>query len=167
MGGTVPDEDDGETAQSTRARRARGETRHVLERGSRTWAAFSCPGTAECCQLQVTKRLPWLWPSEWAVLEARLRRDGRPLPLARADGGCPLLDATGKRCTVYEDRPLGCRTFFCHRVQGPARVPAEETHALDGRLAALNLAVDPQAAPRSILEWLVLRPGPRRDHDQA
>jgi Fe-S-cluster containining protein len=125
----------------------------VLERASRAWAPFSCPGAAECCQLSVTKRPPWLWPSEWDVLLEHLRHRGRALPLARADGGCPFLDEAGRRCTVYEARPLGCRTFFCHRVTGPARVPAMETNALLERLAALNLAVDASARPRSLLDW--------------
>lgn len=150
---TVPDDDDDAAVDSAAARRALTETRHVLREASRAWAAFSCPGTSECCQLATTKRPPWLWPSEWAVLTARLARDRRPLPPARADGGCPFLDEAGRRCTVYEDRPAGCRTFFCHRVIGPTRVPAPETNALLERLAAANLAVDPRAAPRSLLEW--------------
>lgn len=147
------DDEPGAAESAVERRRARDETRHVLREGSRAWAPFSCPGTAECCQLAVTKRPPWLWPSEWDVLQDALRRAGRPLPPARADGGCPFLDAGGKRCTVYESRPLGCRTFFCHRVTGPARVPADETNALLERFAALNLAVDPDARPRSLLEW--------------
>ncbi|MEW6434722.1 MAG: YkgJ family cysteine cluster protein [Myxococcota bacterium] len=154
MAPKVADDDEPTAAKSSaERRRARDETRHVLREGSRAWTPFSCPGTAECCQLAVTRCPPWLWPSEWEVLEDALRRAGRPLPPARADGGCPFLDAQGKRCTVYESRPLGCRTFFCHRVTGPTRVPANETNALLDRLAALNLAVDPHARPRSLLEW--------------
>ncbi len=155
-------------------RRARDETRHVLKEGAKAWAPFSCPGTAECCQLATTKRPPWLWPSEWGVLLEHLRRAGRPLPPAREDGGCPFLDAAGRRCSVYEARPLGCRTYFCHRVSGPGAVPAVQTNALLERLAALNLAVDDEARPRSLLDWWaeatgassVRRPGARRHHDQ-
>lgn len=151
---TLADDDDEAAGDSDLARRrARDETRHVLREGSRAWAPFSCPGTAECCQLAVTKRPPWLWPSEWDVLLEHLRRARRPLPPARGDGGCPFLDEPGRRCTVYDARPLGCRTFFCHRVTGPARVPADETNALLERLAALNLAVDDEARPRSLLDW--------------
>lgn len=134
-------------------RRAETETRAVLRQASAAWARHSCPGTSECCQLAVTKRPPWLWPSEWKVLEAALQRAGRPLPPARQDGGCPFLDAAGQRCTVYEDRPLGCRTFFCQRIVGPARLPADETNALLDRLRAINVATDDDAAPHSILEW--------------
>lgn len=134
-------------------RRAVTETRAVLRQASAAWARHSCPGTSECCQLAVTKRPPWLWPSEWKVLQAALQRAGRELPGARADGGCPFLDGEGRRCTVYGDRPLGCRTFFCHRIVGPAKLPAEETNALLDRLRAINVATDDDAAPRSILEW--------------
>lgn len=153
MARLADDDDEAAGDSGVARRRARDETRHVLREGSRAWAPFSCPGTAECCQLAVTKRPPWLWPSEWDVLLEHLRRAGRTLPSARADGGCPFLDEPGRRCTVYDARPLGCRTFFCHRVTGPARVPADETNALLERLAALNLAVDDEARPRSLLDW--------------
>ncbi len=129
------------------------ETRAVLLKADAAWARHGCPGSAECCQLSVTKRQPYLWPSEWKLLEERLRVDQRPLPAPRDDGACPFLDASGKRCTVYESRPFGCRTFFCHRITGPAKVPADETNSLLERLAALNLAVDDQAAPRAMLDW--------------
>ncbi len=129
------------------------ETKAVLEKASAAWAKHGCPGTAECCQLAVTKRPPWLWPSEWKLLEEHLRRTKRSRPPLRADGACPFLDDAGKRCTVYADRPFGCRTFFCHRITGPAKVPAEETNGLLERLAALNLAVDDGAAPRAMMEW--------------
>lgn len=151
--GNVPDGDEpGET--DLRWRAAVTETRAILKKGSQAWAQHGCPGTAECCQLAVTQRAPWLWPSEWKVIEARLQRDRRALPPPRADGACPFLDAAGKRCTVYEDRPLGCRTYFCHRVTGPAKQPAAQTNALLERLAAANVAVDDQAAPLSIEEWI-------------
>lgn len=153
MNAKLPDDERTEAEMKVAWRRAATETRAVLRQASAAWARHSCPGTSECCQLAVTQRPPWLWPSEWKVLEAALERAGRPLPPARSDGGCPFLDAAGRRCTVYEDRPLGCRTFFCHRIEGPAKLPADETNALLERLRALNLATDDQAAPHSILEW--------------
>ena len=67
--------------------------------------------------------------------------------------GCVFLDAD-KRCTIYEDRPLGCRTYFCHRITGPAKQPGEQTNSLMERLAAANVAADSAAAPRSIEEWV-------------
>ncbi len=147
---SVPDDDVSEGEKRLAWRRAVTETRAVLTLASSTWAPWSCPGTAECCQLKTTGRPPWLWPSEWLLLLEGLKRQGRPLPPPRADGGCAFLDASGQRCTVYADRPFGCRTFFCHRIQGPRQVPATGTNALLERLAALNLAVDDQATVESL-----------------
>jgi Fe-S-cluster containining protein len=124
------------------------ETRAVYKKADAAWARFSCPGTAECCQLATTKREPWLWPSEWAVLTF-----GRALPPPRADGGCPFLDAAGKRCTAYADRPLGCRTFFCHRIQGPSKQPVLEMDALMTRMERLNLDDDETAQPKPLTAW--------------
>jgi Fe-S-cluster containining protein len=135
-------------------RRAVAETRAVLEKASAAWAPYSCPGTAECCQLAVTKRPPYLWPSEWAALVEELKRQGRAMPPTRADGACVFLDEAGKRCTVYAARPFGCRTFFCHRIQGPARQPADATNALLERLKALNLEWDDAAEVKSLPEWV-------------
>ncbi|MBS1152131.1 MAG: hypothetical protein H6Q89_3829 [Myxococcaceae bacterium] len=126
------------------------ETRAVLRQADRAWSKHGCPSTAECCQLQTTGRPPWLWPSEWALV---VKKVNGVLPPARADGGCPFLDPSGKRCTVYEDRPLGCRTFFCHRITGPAAVPAEATNGLFDRLRALNVALDDEAQVRSLPDW--------------
>jgi uncharacterized protein len=153
MNPKLPDDERTDAEIKVAWRRAATETRAVLRQASAAWARHTCPGTSECCQLAVTKRPPWLWPSEWKVLEAGLEKAKRPLPPRRADGGCPFLDAAGLRCTVYEDRPLGCRTFFCHRIEGPAKLPADETNALLERLKGLNLATDDEAEPRSILDW--------------
>ena len=153
MSAKLPDDERTDAEMKVAWRRAATETRAVLRQASAAWARHSCPGTSECCQLAVTKRPPWLWPSEWKVLEAALEKANRPRPPLRSDGGCPFLDTAGKRCTVYEDRPLGCRTFFCHRIVGPAKLPADETNALLERLTALNLATDDEAEARSILDW--------------
>ncbi len=130
--------------------RALTETRAVLRKADRAWSSHSCPASAECCQLKTTGRPPWLWPSEWTLLMQKVKG---VLPPAREDEGCPFLDSTGLRCTVYEDRPLGCRTFFCHRITGPAAVPAVATNALFDRLRALNIALDDEAQVRSLPQW--------------
>ncbi len=126
------------------------ETRAILRKADSAWSSHSCPSTAECCQLKTTGRPPWLWPTEWALL---LQKVNRVLPAERSDGGCPFLDVDGKRCTVYADRPLGCRTFFCHRIRGPAAVPSEVTNALFDRLRALNIALDDEAQVKSLPQW--------------
>lgn len=135
------------------------ETRAIFRHADRAYAPFSCPASGECCQLATTRRSPYLWLPEWLLLMERLRADGRSLPPARPDGGCPFLDSAGKRCTVYADRPLGCRTFFCERIRGPARQPREELNQLSKRLELVSLALDPESTNAlSILEWFEREP---------
>lgn len=131
------------------------DTRAVYRLADRAYAPFSCPASGECCQLAQRNRQPWLWLPEWRVLQERLAADQRPLPPPRADGGCPFLDESGKRCGIYADRPFGCRTFFCERVAGPARQPLDEVIRLSRRLEALSQELDPELkGPRPLLEWI-------------
>ena len=127
-------------------------TRRVLHRASQVWAKWTCAGRAHCCQLRVTQRPPWLWPTEWWLVLECLNAQGRVLPPPRDDGGCRFLDDEGRRCTIYEARPFGCRTYFCENGEGP---PLEglKTHSLLDELTGLNIAVDSSAAPRSIEAW--------------
>ena len=82
------------------------------------------------------------------ALRPRCSRGRRP------DGGCRFLDADGRRCTVYASRPLGCRTYFCHRKTGPAREPAEEMDRLQRRLEAIARGVRPdEPGPRPLTAW--------------
>jgi hypothetical protein len=125
------------------------ELRALYRQADAAYAPFSCPASGECCQLAVTGRQPWLWAPEWLLLTR-----GRPLPPPRADGGCPWLDASGKRCGVYADRPFGCRTFFCSRIRGPSRQPAEAVDTLLRRLERVSQRLMPSlSGPRPLLEW--------------
>jgi Fe-S-cluster containining protein len=146
------DWDDEEQAPATAAiaeARALSELRAIYRQADAAYAPFSCPASGECCQLAKTRRQPWLWPPEWKLLSSQ-----RALPPKRADGGCPYLDASGLRCTAYADRPFGCRTFFCERIRGPARQPAETVDALLRRLEAVSQRVRPElSGPRPLLEW--------------
>jgi Fe-S-cluster containining protein len=109
------------------------ELRAIYGGLDRALAGFSCDASTDCCHFERTGREPWVTDVEWAVLAKALGRLGgqeavaaknrRSLPLLN-EGRCPLLDASG-RCSAYEARPLGCRTFFCERVQGPGRVPRD------------------------------------------
>jgi hypothetical protein len=63
---------------------------------------------------------------------------------------CPFLDGD-LRCTIYAARPLGCRTFYCHRASGPP-VARRELADLVRRLEDLSPAAD--AKGRSLTSWL-------------
>jgi hypothetical protein len=119
---------------------------------------------APCCHFAVTGREPYPTAVELAEVlhAARARglrarkRAGRHLPIAR-DGGhdearrCPLLSDAG-RCTVYESRPLGCRTFFCDRGDGPPRRARAGLLEIARRIADLSATVfprDPRPRPLS------------------
>src|SRR5215813_5027541 len=112
----------------------------ALHRAADTvYAPYSCPATAECCQLAARGREPWLWEVEWNALRSALPS----LPPPRADGGCPFLDPAGRRCTAYAHRPLGCRTYFCHRVGGPGHEPVAEMDRLQRRLLSVARTLNP------------------------
>jgi uncharacterized protein len=138
--------------EGAHARRAAlQELRAIYRLADAAYRPYSCPSSAECCQLATTQREPWLWPVEW---EALLEAKGGQLPAARADGGCPFLEPEGKRCSVYASRPFGCRTFFCHRIRGPAREPIEAVALLSQRLERVAQRLDEDcAAPRPLLSW--------------
>jgi Fe-S-cluster containining protein len=132
-------------------RTALRDLKAVYRLADAAYRPYSCPGTAECCQLSTTRREPWLWPVEWELLR---EVSGDRMPPPRDDGGCPFLDPAGKRCTVYADRPFGCRTFFCHRITGPAREPIEAVALLSARLEQVALSLDPECeGPRTLLRW--------------
>jgi Fe-S-cluster containining protein len=132
------------------------ETRVVLRQADDAYRPYSCPASGECCQLAARQREPWLWEPEWRLVAEQARAlNGGGLPPDRADGGCPFLDAAGKRCTVYEARPFGCRTFFCERIQGPAKQPVQAVISLSERLERVAQRVDPEAkGPLPLREWI-------------
>lgn len=113
------------------------------------YAGRGCPQSTECCRFGVTGREPYVTTIEWMrVRRAIARREGRlpterptpltqgGLPLVRDERACPLLGKDG-RCTIYDDRPFGCRTFWCERASGGAPVRHRETSALVAKLKAL------------------------------
>ena len=144
------------------------ETHAIYRHADAAYAPFSCPASGECCQLAQTGREPHLWEPEWLVLREQLLRESRPLPALRTDGACPFLDVAGKRCSVYANRPLGCRTYFCARVRGPSREPVERMGELLTRLAKVAQELDPDAAgPRPLTEWVSGAAGRDREHQTS
>src|SRR5262249_35975558 len=131
-------------------RRAATDLAALYRAGDAVYAPYSCPATAECCQLAARGREPWLWEVEWNALRSALPS----LPPRRADGGCPFLDAAGRRCTAYAHRPLGCRTYFCHRVGGPGHEPVAEMDRLQRRLLSVARTLNPdEEGPRPLTAW--------------
>ncbi len=97
----------------------------------------TCPASTECCRFGITGREPYVTSIEITLVERAVARRGGARSLGRApaplEGGassdrkdkrrltmvdleepCPLLDAHG-RCSVYDARPFGCRTYYCDR----------------------------------------------------
>jgi len=151
-------DDDEDRLPATRHRRERaalGALSALYRDADATFAPWSCPASGDCCQLGTTGLQPWLWPVEWLRVQRALATAGRSLPGPRRDGGCPLLDSQGRRCTIYADRPLGCRTYFCGRVRGPADQPYEEMDALQRRLEQVSRELDgADASPQPLLTWV-------------
>lgn len=93
-----------------------------------------CDVSTECCRFGITGREPQVTSLELALVKHAIKRRGgmispkkRALPITSAHSEservCPLLDRAG-HCSIYQDRPLGCRTFYCARAQlvvAPAR----------------------------------------------
>jgi Fe-S-cluster containining protein len=110
------------------------------------YAGWSCPGTTECCRFGVTGRQPYVTSIELAAVKRAIARRGAPLsPRKRAlpitsdeerERICPMLDRNA-RCSIYADRPLGCRTFYCDRATRGPRATRDELQAVVRKLQDL------------------------------
>lgn len=77
----------------------------------------ACNQLTECCRFRLTGRTPYLTRGEALVAAKALRAAGRTRLAETSDGSCPMLQSG--RCTIYQDRPFGCRTHFCAAAGGP------------------------------------------------
>jgi hypothetical protein len=139
----------GESEAGLRARRAAALA--VLDEADAVLADWSCPRTAECCHFASTGKEPWLTEVEWRIVLAELGRQGRRVPAMPPDRTCPFLDDAEGRCTIYAARPLGCRTFYCHRGTGPKKA-RRGLADLPRRLEVLS--DDPDADGRPLAAWI-------------
>jgi hypothetical protein len=124
------------------------ELRALYRETDALFEGASCDASTECCRFGVTGREPQVTSIELALLRRAIGRRGgalaqkkRALPLANeatteSERTCPLLDRSGG-CSVYEDRPLGCRTFYCERARLVVMPPRGEVQALVRRLQEL------------------------------
>jgi len=116
----------------------------------------ACIRRTECCQFKLTGRTPMLTRGEALLAAKALRGAGRKtLPEAR-DDACPLLRPDGT-CTIYADRPFGCRTHYCAAAGGP--YARSEVLDLIRRLEALDAKLGgsgPRALPGAVEDGLAL-----------
>jgi Fe-S-cluster containining protein len=139
--------------------------RALYEEADRLLDGWTCDRTAECCHFGRTGREPYLWSNEWALAERAIaarggggggRRGLRVVP--DEDRTCQLLGRDG-RCTIYEARPFGCRTFFCERGVGPgSKLPRAELMEIGRKIADLARREDPLVdGPRPLRRLLQTR----------
>ena len=113
------------------------ELANVLSELTSLFTGTSCPRSTRCCRFKQTGRVPYVWPAEARrVLSGVMRRGGR-LPRGGEPGDCPLLLKDGS-CSVYADRPFGCRTFFCDDAILPEGTRRREVDALAKQLRTVS-----------------------------
>src|SRR4051812_32586076 len=78
-----------------------------------------CERRTDCCRFKLTGSVPYLTAGEALVAATAIRASGRTRLPNPKDGSCPLLDPATGACTIYEDRPFGCRPHFCAPAGGP------------------------------------------------
>ncbi len=134
------------------------ELRAIYAEADALYAGWSCPASTRCCRFGVTGREPYVTSMELVVVRRAVARAGRnlddktprpakrALPLvevARDERRCPLLTAEG-RCSIYADRPFGCRTYFCDDASEGSRVRHRDVNELVRRLKELSLRHEPR-----------------------
>jgi Fe-S-cluster containining protein len=132
----------------------------LYRRVDASYEGSHCPSSTECCRFGLTGREPYVTSVEVAALRRAVSRRGgglsakrRALPMATtaaAERICPFLDAFG-RCSVYESRPLGCRTFYCNRATVTDRTRGAEQREFVNRLRDIASRHEPGGdAPRPL-----------------
>lgn len=110
------------------------------------YADWSCPTSTECCRFGIHGRQPYVTSIEAsAIRHALARRGGLPAEHKRAlpillseeqERVCPLLNKQ-QRCSVYAQRPLGCRTFYCNKATRGSGPDSDGLHELTRELQEL------------------------------
>lgn len=98
---------------------ALAEVREVYKELENRPVDRNCTLRTECCNFKLTGSTPYLTRGEAMIAARAVRAAGRKELPKKADGTCPLLHQHTGRCTIYKDRPFGCRTHFCEAAGGP------------------------------------------------
>jgi Fe-S-cluster containining protein len=115
----------------------------------------NCLRRTECCQFQLTGKIPQLTRGEALLAAQAFRATGRKNLPPRLDGACPMLQAGTGKCLIYESRPLGCRTHFCQTAGGP--IERHEVLPLIRRLEKIDRELGgdgPHPLPQSMAQAL-------------
>ena len=98
--------------------------------------ARQCPRPSECCQFKRTGLTPYLTKGEALVAARAWRASGRKKLPPDIGGACPMLEPVTGKCTIYADRPFGCRTHFCAPAGG--QLPRRDVIDLIQRLETVD-----------------------------
>ncbi len=115
----------------------------------------NCLRRTECCQFQLTGKIPQLTRGEALLAAQAFRATGRKTLPQRPDGACPMLQADTGKCLIYEARPFGCRSHFCQNAGGP--IERHEVLPLIRRLEKMDRELGgdgPHALPQSVAQAL-------------
>lgn len=127
------------------------ELADVYREADARYAGYRCEATTECCRFGLTGREPYVTSIELLAVKRAIAARGGPLsprrralPLAPngSERTCPLLDEHA-RCSIYASRPLGCRTFWCHRATIDAKVSQRALNDLVARIKAIAARHEP------------------------
>lgn len=116
--------------------------------------ARQCQLRTQCCHFRLTGKTPMLTLGEAEYAAHGVRAGGRKVVKSHPDGACPLLGKDG-RCTIYNQRPFGCRTHFCQAAGG--MYPRQHVADLIQRLEALDEklgGVGPRPLERAVIDSL-------------
>lgn len=143
--------------------RVRAEVSSVYEDLAARPLERACVLRTECCRFRSTGQVPYLTRGEAVVAALAVRRTGRVKLKDSDSGDCPLLDVHG-RCSIYDDRPFGCRTHYCRAAGGvyPRRDVLDlirRLEELDARLGGEGGVPLPGAVARALR---LLEDGSRR-----
>ena len=131
------------------------EVRSVYAELARRPVQRNCLRRTECCQFQLTGKIPQLTRGEALLAAQAFRATGRKTLPQRPDGACPMLQADTGKCLIYEARPFGCRTHFCQNAGGP--IERHEVLPLIRRLEKMDRELGgdgPHALPQSVAQAL-------------